>query len=109
MSPIRASERTKYPPDWPAIARQIKAEQGWRCAGSDAYPQCRAVHGEPHPVTGSAVVLTTAHLDHDPANVDRANLIAWCQRCHLTYDARHHARTAAATRRAAKHTPELFE
>ena len=60
------------------------------------------------PVTGSSVVLTTAHLDHDPANVDRSNLRAMCQRCHLTYDANHHAKNAAATRRAAKNNRELF-
>jgi 5-methylcytosine-specific restriction endonuclease McrA len=46
------------------------------------------------------VVLTTAHLDHDPSNCDPANLRAWCQRCHNTYDApmraeRRRARKAA--------------
>jgi 5-methylcytosine-specific restriction endonuclease McrA len=46
------------------------------------------------------VVLTVAHLDHTPENVDPANLKAWCQRCHLTFDAPLHARNAAATRAA---------
>jgi hypothetical protein len=106
--PIRKSQRAKYPADWPAISYQVKVDQGWRCAGSPAFPTCRAVHGHPHPVTGSIVVLTTAHLDHDPANIDRANLRAWCQRCHLTYDAKEHAKTAKATRRDQKQTRELF-
>jgi 5-methylcytosine-specific restriction endonuclease McrA len=35
------------------------------------------------PVT---IVLTVAHLDHDPGNNDDSNLAAWCQRCHLNYD-----------------------
>lgn len=48
------------------------------------------------------VVLTIAHLDHNPANNDEEhNLRALCQRCHLRYDAREHAKNAAA-RRAAK-------
>lgn len=109
MSPIRASERAKYPVNWGEISHQVKVEQGWKCAGSPAYPECRAAHGESHPVTGSRVVLTTAHLDHDPENCERRNLKAMCQRCHLTYDAAHHAQTAAATRRAQKQTRELFE
>jgi 5-methylcytosine-specific restriction endonuclease McrA len=33
------------------------------------------------------VVLTVAHLDHQPENCDPANLRAWCQRCHNAYDA----------------------
>ena len=33
------------------------------------------------------VVLTVAHLDHTPENCDPDNLRAWCQRCHLAYDA----------------------
>jgi hypothetical protein len=38
----------------------------------------------------SRVVLTIAHLDHQPENCDPENLRAWCQRCHLTYDIEHH-------------------
>jgi hypothetical protein len=43
--------------------------------------------------------LTTAHLDHDPANCVRENLRAWCQRCHLRYDPPLYIRHAAETRR----------
>ena len=39
------------------------------------------------------VVLTVAHLDHNPSNCDYSNLRALCQRCHLRYDAKHHATT----------------
>lgn len=91
--PIRPSQRPLYPTDWSDISRTIKQRAGWRCEGSPAYPDCRAEHGAPHPVTGSKVVLTTAHLDHNPANCAANNLRAWCQRCHLTYDAPHHAET----------------
>lgn len=62
------------------------------------------------------IVLTTAHLDHDPMNNDESNLKSLCQRCHLRYDAKHHAKNAVRTRRrkrlethiAAGNTP-LFE
>lgn len=109
--PIRAEERARYPKDWPDISRRVKARAGNRCEGSPGiYPDCRAENGQPHPVTGSRVVLTVAHLDHVPENVDEdANLRAMCQRCHLTYDAAHHARNAAATRRARKAAGDLFE
>lgn len=110
--PIRPSEKARYPKDWKAISREVRERAGNRCEGSPKYPNCRAANGEPHPITGSRVVLTTAHLDHAPENNgepgDRPNLRAMCQRCHLTYDAAHHARNASATRRAKLGNAELF-
>ena len=46
------------------------------------------------------IVLTTAHLDHDPTNMDLDNLRHWCQYHHLRYDAQHHAENARKTREA---------
>ncbi len=106
--PIRESERARYPKDWKAISKAVRAEAGERCEGSPAYPDCRAENGKPHPQTGSRVILTVAHIDHRPENVERDNLKAWCQRCHLTYDAAHHAANAAATRRGRKAIADLF-
>jgi len=94
-------DRTKYPPNWPEISRAVRARANWRCEGSPLYPDCRAANGRPHPVTGSRVVLTVAHLDHTPMNGDPANLRAWCQRCHLAYDAKHHAESRWRGRQAA--------
>ena len=92
--------REDYPHDWYTISFEIRAYRAkWKCEGSPAYPDCRARNGEPHPVTGSKVFLTTAHLDHDTMNGDPKNLRAMCQRCHLTYDAKYHAMNAAITRR----------
>lgn len=54
------------------------------------------------------IVLTVAHLDHTPENCADENLKALCQRCHLTYDAKHHARNAADTRRKARASGDLF-
>lgn len=55
------------------------------------------------------IVLTVAHLDHDPRNCDPSNLKALCQRCHLRYDVEHHGQTAAQTRRQGKVVADLFE
>lgn len=90
--PIKPENRNKYPPDWRAISLRVRTEAGWKCE------LCDAENGKPHPVTGSKVVLTVMHLDHDPANCSRSNLRAGCQRCHLTYDAQHHAANAKVTR-----------
>ncbi|XAZ30654.1 hypothetical protein AAHB34_16035 [Paenarthrobacter ureafaciens] len=51
--------------------------------------------------TGSRVILTTAHLNHNPEECEDDNLKAMCQGCHLHYDKDHHAETRAATKAAA--------
>ena len=84
--PIRPENKSRYPKNWKAISLSARPAGGNRCEGSPAYPDCRAENGEPHPETGSRVVLTVAHLDHQPENCERENLKAWCQRCHNTYD-----------------------
>jgi len=50
-------------------------------------------------MSGKKVVLTVAHLDHNEANCDPANLRALCQRCHLRHDLQQHMANAALTRR----------
>lgn len=106
--PIRPENRARYPKNWRAIADAIRERAGQCCEGSPAYPDCRAENGQAHPVTGSRVVLTVAHLGHTPENCEAHNLKAMCQRCRLTYDAEHHKRTAYATRKAAAQTADLF-
>lgn len=110
--PIRPEEKARYPKNWKAVSLEVRAAAGWRCEGSPAYPDCRAVNAEPHPVTGSKVVLTVAHLNHQPEDCgepgNRPNLKAWCQRCHLTYDAPVHAMNAAITRAANRGQPDMF-
>jgi hypothetical protein len=107
--PIRPENKARYPKDWKAIADAIRARAEQRCEGSPAYPDCRAENGQAHPVTGSRVVLTVAHLDHTPENCEPHNLKAMYQRCHLTYDAEHHKQTAYATRKKAMNTAEMFD
>jgi hypothetical protein len=89
--PMKAEYRARYPNNWREISKMIRKRAGERCQGSPAYPDCRAKNGAIHPHTGSIVVLTVGHINHMPEDCRLANLKAWCQRCHLTYDARHHA------------------
>ena len=126
--PIRPEERARYPKDWPAISRRIREREGQRCKWCSAPngreivrlksdpsrwyawplpdPQTRHDSGTwSAPVT---VVLTVAHLDHTPENCDDDNLAALCQRCHLTYDAKHHAATARRTRDRKRGQGSLF-
>jgi hypothetical protein len=55
------------------------------------------------------IVLTTAHLNHDPRDCRPENLAPMCQRHHLAYDAELHRQTAYATRRRDRATGDLFE
>lgn len=56
----------------------------------------------------TVIVLTVAHLNHDPQDCRPENLRAWCQRHHLAYDHDLHRANAQATRRARAGTLELF-
>lgn len=101
---IMPCDYSKYPPNWPEISLRIRERSGGQCEcdGRCGHPhggRCDARHGSPHPVTGSRVVLTVAHLDHNPDNCADSNLAAYCQRCHLAYDLEEHRRRAAETRR----------
>ena len=91
------TDKTKYPREWLEIRARILERAGHCCEGSPKYPDCRAENGRLHPVTGSRVVLTIAHLDHGTHDHGDENLKAMCQRCHLTYDAQQHADNAART------------
>jgi hypothetical protein len=107
--PIRAENRGRYPDDWAAISRRIRFERAQgrcECDGrcgrvpscvTATDPRCAAVNGQLAPFSGSLVVLTVAHLDHQPENCADDNLLAMCQGCHLAYDRDHHAATRATT------------
>ena len=107
--PIRPENKARYPKDWKSISQAARDRAGNRCEGSPAFPDCRAENGEPHPVTGSKVVLTTAHLDHTPENCEPENLKAWCQRCHNTYDAPMRRAGILSRKREALAMQDMFE
>lgn len=83
-----------YPDNWFSDIRPAILARANECCEF-----CGAANRQPHPVTGSRVVLTVAHLDHDTQHNNPENLRALCQRCHLRYDAALHAQHARATRR----------
>ena len=119
LMPILPENRHRYPggspqsKEWRAIVRKIRARSDDRCEGwrFGIFPECRAANLQPHPVTGSRVVLTVAHLNHRPEDCSDENLAHGCQRCHNSYDAEHRARTRETRkRRAMDHEQgQLFE
>ena len=116
-------DRSKYPADWPGISRQIREQAGDRCE----WPGCGVPNGavgardrfgawhDGDEIEGMGyqqgehlfgadwdwkmvrIVLTVAHLFHDPGCKDPTHLRAWCQKHHLGYDRAHRAASAAAT------------
>lgn len=131
--PIKPENRARYPKDWKQISLRIRrrARQRCECKGEcglrharvdgrqiDLPPhlcipnvkgfRCTAINQQPHPVTGSMVVLTVAHLNHTPEDCREENLKAMCQRCHNAYDAPHRRLNAAATRRAKSPQADMF-
>lgn len=98
--PIRPEMRQRYPKDWKLRSRFVRFV---RAKGKCEW--CGAEHGKPHPITGSTVVLTTAHVhDHRPEAASLLNLAALCQRCHNRHDAP--MRRAGRQRRLAESGPE---
>lgn len=98
-----AFDASRYPSNWKEISLRIREREGWQCKF------CGAKQGEPHPHTGSTVILTVAHLGvpypdgtpgnpHDKMDVRDENLAALCPRCHLNYDRHEHLLNAAYTR-----------
>jgi hypothetical protein len=128
--PIKPENKRRYPANWQEIRERILARAANCCEGSPLFPECRAPNGwfrnnrtgeltddglqseawsiaDGDPVT--LIVLTIGHLDHIPENCAEDNLRAWCQRCHLNYDAKLHAQNSYMTRRAGKASGDLLE
>lgn len=55
------------------------------------------------------VILTTAHLNHEPEDCSRGNLRALCQRCHNAYDAPARRRGIAERTKAACAVGDMME
>lgn len=76
-------ELREFRVETPADMQALMGDTHW-CGDRSAPARLRIIR----------IVLTIAHLDHQPENCADDNLRAWCQRCHLAYDAQHHAATA---------------
>lgn len=102
--PIRPENKDRYPADWKLRSRFIRFYRaGNKCEW------CGAENGKPHPVTGSIVVLTVAHVhDKKPEAASLLNLAALCQKCHLNHDRAEHTLNAQTTRERKAGQARLF-
>lgn len=135
--PIKPENKARYPANWKLIREDILRRALWRCewpgcgalhrdvgwwrddgkfihmgralrdAGAKAGDRIACAGGGE--IKLLMIVLTIAHLDHQPENCDPENLRAWCQRHHLAYDAEHHKANAYRTRKERARTGDLFE
>jgi hypothetical protein len=105
--PIRPENKIRYPKDWKRISAQIRERSGGQCEcegecglhrTTPGPRRCREKHLQAATFARGRVVLTVAHLDHQPENCAPINLKAMCQRCHLRYDMKHHARSRRVNR-----------
>jgi hypothetical protein len=115
--PIKPENAGRYPKDWKRISAAIRERAGNRCECEGEcglhrdHPgprRCCELNGEPAKWAKGKVVLTVAHLNHQPEDCRPENLKAMCQRCHLRYDQEHHQRNAHETRRRKKAAGDLF-
>lgn len=90
-------DRSRYPNNWDEIANRLIVERaGLRCE----WDGCTAQNAQPHPMTGSLVVLAACHTcDCEPKCGDAAHLLVLCQMHHNRLDARQRVNTAGETRR----------
>lgn len=84
--PISKEKRKLYPKNWKELSAWTRMKAGNKCE------LCDAKNYEPHLVTKSKVVLTVHHLDFNPQNNEKYNLMALCQRCHNRLDAKWRAK-----------------
>lgn len=94
-------DQKKYPKNWKFIVAEIAERSGGRCEctgecglhrTTGGPRRCVEVGGQPAIWARGRVVLTTAHLCHNERCARRKHLKHMCQRCHLRYDAKLHAR-----------------
>lgn len=135
--PIRPEMKALYPANWKQISERIRFKRAKnkceKCGapngqtvfrsedGTTYMLECGATHcSETGNLLGYTrgsempkgrfvkIVLTVAHLNHDPADCADENLAAWCQRCHLRYDHEMHKANSAQTRHSKKAVADLF-
>lgn len=90
--PIRPENKHRYPKDWKVRSRFVRFIRA-----KHQCEWCGAINYMDHPITGSRVVLTTAHIyDHRPEASSLLNLAALCQKCHNGHDAKMRRKNIAA-------------
>lgn len=128
--PIKPENKNRYPDNWPEIRERILARAGNRCEEEGCRVLNHAIgyrdherifheieqsmQGEVDALDAQAqgykiirIVLTIAHLDHQPENCADDNLRAWCQLHHNRYDRQHRIQTRKLSRLKNQLTLEL--
>jgi len=123
--PIRPENRALYPKNWKSeVVPRIRRRSGNRC-------ECTGQCGHVHHGTGitdlqrctrwhlqlfesaagneATIILTVAHLNHQPEDCRDENLLHLCQACHLRYDAPVKAAGIRARAKAARAVADLFQ
>jgi hypothetical protein len=82
-----------YPVNWTEIATSVKDRAGWRCERCFHPHETSSNRIEcddlcTHPNNGKQRMLTVHHLDMNKTNCVWWNLVALCQGCHLSIQAR---------------------
>jgi hypothetical protein len=124
--PIKPENKGRYPRDWKAISLRIREREGQCCKFCKA-PNYELIYRPdktsqwvlwPEGMESEAlsmdgykpvkVILTVAHLNHQPEDCSDDNLAALCQKCHLNYDALHHKANARQTLNNKRKQLQLF-
>jgi len=112
--PIKPENKKLYPKNWKEIRRQILKRADNKCefCGVENYAvgfrndkgefinvcKCAWHSGMADLSKIVRIILTIAHLDHNPTNNNPDNLRALCQKCHNNYDKQHRAETRRKTK-----------
>lgn len=111
--PIKKENKKLYPKNWKEIRQRILERAGNKCefCGVENYSvgyrnkngefiESAGMQQEADELDGEKlfkIILTIAHLDHNPTNCDPSNLRALCQKCHNNYDKEHRKETRKKT------------
>lgn len=131
--PVKSENKALYPPEWKRIRAQILERAGnccERCGVANHAMGARTRHGEwmdadriGHMNSDDGywafgeypkiikIVLTIAHLEHNPKRNLGEDIQALCQRCHNRHDIKHRVETRRKNRQQAigPAIPGLFE
>lgn len=102
--PIKPENKNRYPKNWKQISEDIRfnrAENKCEICGAINYSYINKHTRElctRDENDAIRIILTVAHLDHNPENCDYSNLKAMCQKCHNNYDKEHRKSTRSKTK-----------
>jgi len=117
-------DKSKYPLWWECFSYWMRFKRaGGRCeckgeCGTDHKAthdekRCFEQHGTKAQHFKGNVILTVAHLHHNPQHWDvkdmKKTCRAMCQKCHLRYDRHHHQENSRRTRERKRGQPPLLE